>query len=124
MSDRFEKMPVWQKSHALTLLIMREVAPQLPGGEGSVLAGEIMRASMTVDATLAGASGHFYTKERARRCYEARGLLYETLNYLLLIGDLHYLPDALYQRACTLADEAIVLLNDYIASLRKRGSSD
>ena len=120
MSDRFEKMPVWRKSHELTLLIMQEVAPQLPGGEESDLAGEIMRASMTVGATLAGASGHFYTKERARRCFEARGLLYETLNYLLLINDLRYLPDALYRRARTLTDETIVLLNDYIASLKKK----
>jgi 23S rRNA-intervening sequence protein len=79
-----------------------------------------MRSSMTVGATLAGASGHFYTKERVRRCYEARGLLYQTLNYLLLIDDLHYLPAALDQRARTLSDEAIILLNDFIASLRKR----
>lgn len=120
MSDRFEKLPVWQKSHELTLLIMREVAPQLPGGEASDLAGEIMRASMTVGATLAGASGHFYTKERVRRCYEARSLLYETLNYALLIEDLHYLPDALQQRTRRLTEEVIVLLNDFIVSLRKR----
>jgi four helix bundle protein len=120
MSDRFEKMPVWRKSHELTLLIMQEVAPQLPGGEASDLAGEIMRSSMTVGATLAGASGHSFTKERVRRCYEARGLLYETLNYLLLINDLHYLPDALYQRARVLTDEDIALLNDFIASLRKK----
>ncbi len=124
MSDRFEKLPVWQKSHELTLLIFQEVAPQLPGGAESALAGEIMRASMTVGATLAGASGHSYTKERARRCFEARGLLYETLNYLLLINDLHYLPDTLYQRTRTLTGEAIALLNDFIASLRKKGSTD
>jgi four helix bundle protein len=124
MSDRFEKLPVWQKSHELTLLIMKEVAPQLPGGESSDLAGEIMRASMTVGATLAGASGHFYTRERVRGCYEARGLLYETLNYVLLIDDLHYLPNALQQRVRGLTDEAIVLLNDFIASLRKKGSTD
>lgn len=119
MSDRFEKMPVWQKSHELTLLIMKEVAPQLPGGESSDLAGEIMRSSMTVGATLAGAGGHFYTKERVRRCYEARGLLYETLNYVLLIDDLHYLPTPLQQRARTLTEEGIMLLNDFIGSLKK-----
>jgi four helix bundle protein len=124
MADRFEKLPVWRKSHELTLLIMREVAPQLPGGESSDLAGEIMRSSMTVGATLAGASGHAFTKERVRRCYEARGLLYETLNYVLLIGDLHCVPAALQQRTRTLTEEAIALLNDFIASLRKKGSAD
>jgi four helix bundle protein len=120
MSDRFEQMPAWQTSHALTLLIFQEVAPQLPGGAESALAGELMRASMIVGATLAGASGHFYTKERARRCFEARGWLYETLNYLLLINDLQLVPDTLYQQTRALTVEAIARLNDYIAALKKR----
>ncbi len=120
MSDRFENMPAWRKSHELTLFVYEQIVPRLPGDERSGLAVEITRASMTVGASLAGASGHFYTKEQARRCFEARGLLYETINYLLLINDLAYISADLYRQARNLADEAVRLLNEHIATLKRK----
>ncbi len=115
----FERMPVWKKAHELTLFVYEEVVPQLPEDQAT-LGGEMTRASMSAGASLAGAAGYHYTKDRAHRCYEARALLYETINFLVLAKDLRFIPDMLYRQARGMADEAVQLLNDFIVSLKRK----
>jgi four helix bundle protein len=57
MAEGFESLQVWQKAHALMLLVHREVVPHLPPEEKWDLADQIRRSSKSVGANIAEGHG-------------------------------------------------------------------
>jgi four helix bundle protein len=120
MSEGFESLLVWQKAHALKLLIHRRIVPLLPPEEKWDLADQIRRSSKSVTANIAEGYGRHYYRDTVRFCYMARGSLCETQNHLLDARDLKYIPIELHAEARRLSEEAYRLLNGYIGYLKKR----
>ncbi len=119
MAEGFESLQVWQKAHALMLLVHREVVPHLPPGEKWNLADQICRSSKSVGANIAEGHGRFYYRDRVRFCYNARGSLSETENHLRVARELGYISEQIYLQARDLAAETQRLLNGYIDYLKR-----
>jgi len=119
-SKSFEGLEVWQKAHALSLSIHRDVIPKLPAEEKWDLASQICRSSKSIGANIAEGHGRFYFGDGVRFCYNARGSLAETISHLITARDLNYIDADLYGRTGSLADSVYRLLNGYIAFLKRR----
>ena len=119
MAEGFESLQVWQKAHALMLLVHREVVPHLPPEEKWDLADQIRRSSKSIGANIAEGHGRFYYRDRARFCYNARGSLSETENHLRVARELGYISEQTFRQARDLASEVQRLLNGYIDYLKR-----
>ena len=119
MAEGFESLQVWQKAHALMLLVHREVVRYLPPEEKWDLADQIRRSSKSVGANIAEGHGRYYYRDRVRFCYNARGSLSETENHLRVAHELGYISEQIYRQARELASEAQRLLNGYIDYLKR-----
>ena len=124
MAEGFESLVVWQKAHALKLIVHRQVVKLLPPEEKWDLADQIRRSSKSVCANIAEGYGRFYYREAIRFCYNARGSLCETQNHLIDARDLGYISEDLYKQARDLSEEVYRLLNGYISYLKKRKPGD
>jgi four helix bundle protein len=83
---------VWQKSHALALLVYRS-SSGLPKSELFGLTSQMRRAAISVPANIAEAFGRSTRPEKARLLNIAQGSLDELRYYLLLSKDLGYSTD-------------------------------
>jgi four helix bundle protein len=80
---------VWQKSHALALLVYRTTAG-FPRAEQFGLTSQMRRAAVSVPANIAEAFGRSTRPEKARLLNIAQGSLDELRYYLVLSKDLGY----------------------------------
>jgi len=88
----FRDSMVWQKSHALALLVYRSSAG-FPKSELFGLASQMRRAAVSVPANIAEAFGRSTRPERARLLNIAQGSLDELRYYIVLSKDLGYIAD-------------------------------
>jgi four helix bundle protein len=73
-----------------------------------------------VGANIAEGAGRFYYMDNVRFCYMARGSLDETLNHLLVIKDLGFCENELYENLRVQIEEVRRLLNGYINWLKTK----
>jgi four helix bundle protein len=120
MAQSFEELVVWQKAHALMVLVHRKLVPRLPREERWDLADQMRRSSKSVSSNIAEGYGRFYYRDRVRFCYNARGSLTETENHMIVARDLNYVSAEVYQEGREIALEVHRLLNGYIDYLKKQ----
>jgi four helix bundle protein len=121
-----ETLETWKKARAFSLVVYKEVLPQLPADEKWHLNQQIRRSAQSVPANLAEGHGRFYYQDNVRFCYIARGSLTETYTHLLLARDLGYISSGLFDRLKSQIEELIRIINGYIAYLKrsKRGEKE
>jgi four helix bundle protein len=85
----FRDLLVWQKSHALALVVY-EATAGFPRSEVFGLSSQMRRAAVSIPANIAEAFGRSTKPEKARMLNIAQGSLDELRYYLLLAGDLGY----------------------------------
>ena len=121
-----ETLEAWKKARAFSLVVYKEVLPQLPADEKWHLNQQIRRSAQSVPANLAEGHGRFYYQDNVRFCYIARGSLTETYTHLLLARDLGYISSGLFDRLKSQIEELIRIINGYIAYLKrsKRGEKE
>ena len=121
-----ETLDAWKKAQVLTLVVYREVLPLLPAEEKWNLNQQIRRSAQSVPANIAEGHGRFYYQDNVRFCYIARGSLTETYTHLVLVHDMKYIPDDLFNRLKAQIEELIRIINGYIAYLKrsKRGENE
>ncbi len=90
---RFDDLVVWQKSHALVLLVYR-LTGSFPRHEVYGLASQMRRAAVSVPANIAEAFKKRGRADKARILNIFQGSLKELRYYLLLARDLGYLKSA------------------------------
>jgi four helix bundle protein len=118
-STGLKRLKVWVEAKDLALLIYREVIPCLPLEEKWELASQIRRASTSIPANIAEGYGRFYYQANIQFCYNARGSLEELISHLSMAVDLGYLPENIGSQGIAKADALVILINGYIAYLRK-----
>jgi four helix bundle protein len=118
-SSGLQRLKVWIEARDLSIEIYRSVIPALPVEEKWGLAVQLRRAAVSVAANIAEGYGRFYYQANIQFCYNARGSLEETISHLILIKDLVYAPVEIVDPIITKADALVILLNGYIAYLRK-----
>ena len=85
----FRDLLVWQKSHALALLVYTTTA-EFPRSELFGLSSQMRRAAVSIPANIAEAFGRSTRPEKARLLNIAQGSLDELRYYLVLSRDLGY----------------------------------
>jgi len=88
----FRDLLVWQKSHALALLVYQATAG-FPRSEVFGLSSQMRRAAVSIPANIAEAFGRSTKPEKARMLNIAQGSLEELRYYLILAADLGYSID-------------------------------
>ena len=114
MSD-FTKLLVWQKAHALTLIVYRETA-HWPRHEQYGLVSQTRRAAASVPSNIAEGCGRDSDAELARFISIAKGSAAELSYLLLLASELGYVSLSSYE---TIA-KALVEVQRMLWSLERR----
>jgi four helix bundle protein len=115
----FMEMPLWQKAHKLVLDIYG-LSALFPKEEIYGLTSQMRRSALSVSGNIAEAFGRFHYLDKSNFCFNARGSLEETRNYLIVSQDLGYTtPEAVN----TVMDNINAIseeLNTVVKSLRLR----
>lgn len=91
----FKQLPVWRKSHELTLAIYRSTA-EFPFEEIYGLTGQLRRAAAAIPTQVAGGFGRQNSADFARALSAALGSANEVEYLLMLAHDLGWLNDTTF----------------------------
>lgn len=106
----FEDLVVWQKAHALVLLVYR-VSTDFPKTETYGLTSQLRRAAVSIPANIAEGFKKRGRADKLRFLNIAQGSLEEVRYYLILSQDLKYMTDTQPQ---PLLEEVSRLLDSYM----------
>ena len=114
-----DKLEVWVRAKDFSLVIYKEVVPNLPADEKWNLTQQLKRAAQSIPANIAEGHGRYHFLDNVRFCYIARGSLVEVQSHLALAHDLGYLSDEIYKRMTVHTESIGKQLNNYIAYLKR-----
>jgi len=118
MVKNFTDLIVWQKSHQLMLDVYQFVE-YLPVDEKYNRVSQLKRSSSSSAANVAEGFGRYHYQENIQFCRQARGSLEETVNHILAVRDLKQAPIKACHILLKQCDEIRLLLNGYIASIKR-----
>jgi four helix bundle protein len=113
----FRALKVWEKAHALTLVIYKSTE-QFPKQELYSLTNQIQRAAVSIPANIAEGCGKDSDAELKRYFSIAMGSSSELEYLLLLAQDLGYLQPSTYQSMQNDLVETRKMLNAFIQKLK------
>ena len=114
----FRKLIVWQKAHALVLLVYK-LLEKFPKSEAFGLSSQLRRAVVSAPANIAEGYGSGGQGQFGRYLNISQGSLAEVEYYLILAQDLKYILPEEYNQAESLRAEVGFLLSRLIAKVRK-----
>ena len=112
----FRQLKVWEKSHALTLVIYK-ATEKFPKQELYALTNQIQRVAVSIPANIAEGCGKNTDAELARYFQIAMGSSSELEYLLLLAHDLGYLLDENYLTLNSNLIEVRKMLNAFLQTL-------
>ena len=115
--ESWRNLLVWQKAHAVTLLIYR-LTKSFPADERFRLVDQLCRAAASIPTNIAEGKGRSTTAEFCQFLIIARGSIEETRYLILLARDLNYLTPADYDQIESACAEVSKMTNALIRSLR------
>lgn len=115
-AKNFQELVVWQKAHALVLLVYR-VSEAFPRHELFALTAQLRRAAVSVPANIAEGFRKRGLKDKIRFFNTAEGSLEETQYYFILARDLGYADT---QPLIEQANEVGRLLDAYGKAIRTK----
>jgi len=118
-STGLQRLNTWVMAREYAILVYREVIPLLPPEEKFGLNSQIRRAANSIPANIAEGYGRYYYQSNIQFCYNARGSLEELISHLIICHDLGYIPDELFNRIISAGDDLVILINGYIAYLKR-----
>ena len=118
MPRDYKKVVAWQRSHELTRAVYKQTT-SFPNDERFGLTSQVRRASYSVPANISEGSGRDSNKDYLRFLFIALASLKETEYFLLLAGDLEYLPQKDYDRLSETVNGAFGALQGLIKVVKK-----
>lgn len=118
-SEGLKRLKVWCEAQELAVEVYKTVIPCLPLEEKWALSSQLRRSAASIPANIAEGYGRFYYQANVQFCYTARGSLEETISHILLAAEIGYLPPEKVDSILHKADALALLLNGYIAYLKK-----
>src|SRR5258708_39202716 len=119
----FEDLECWKAGRQLRMFVSKSVVPLFPRHEQFELVSQLRRASRSVTANIAEGFGRFHYRDNYKFCSNARGSLFEVLDYLLTANDEGYLDEEKLIEGRALFETTRRLLSGYMSYLQ-RASSD
>ncbi len=103
MAD-FRNLRVWQKANMLSVATAEGVE-SIRGAPASILRGQLLRATFSIQANIAEGSSKRSDREFARYIRIALGSSTESANHLILLHDLGAIDDSLFGSLSSKLDE-------------------
>lgn len=119
----FEDLECWQAGREVRLFVARVVLPALPKEEKYRLGDQIVRAARSITANIAEGYGRFHYLDNSKFCSNARGSICEVLDHLITAVDENLIPEDLLVDGRAKVEHAIIVLNGYIAYLKRAASA-
>jgi four helix bundle protein len=116
--NSFEELEVWKSSRLLKKRIWK-LSKRFPKEELYKLTDQIIRASRSVTANIAEGYGRFHFQENIQYCRQARGSLYEVIDYLITSFDCEYINEEELNDFRNETLNCIKIVNGYIAYLKR-----
>ena len=118
----FTELIAWQKARVVRKAISKLVR-NWPVEEKFRLTDQIIRSSRGPCANIAEGYGRFHEKDNVRFCRMGRSSLHETQDHLSAAYDEGYISAAVLKEHWALVEEALRVVNGYIAYLLRMGSA-
>ncbi len=115
----FQKIEVWKKSHLMVLYIYKNILPILPIQEKYAIREQMRRAAYSIPLNIAEGCGRNSDKDFARFLNYALGSTNELEYLFLLIKDLDYISNNIYETMNKQLNEIKAMLIGFIKTLRK-----
>lgn len=115
----YRKYDVWQKAHALTLFVYKEVLPKFPASEKFDLASQIKRATYSIAMNIAEGCGRNSDKDFLHFLDMALGSAHEVEYCSLLLKDLGYINEGVFNDLSERINIVKAKLINLIKSIRK-----
>ncbi len=117
--NNYERLEVFQKSHALVLSIY-DVTRQFPDSEKYRLVDQMIRAAYSVPSNIVEGNSKNTTKDYLNFLFMSRGSIHELKYFLLLSRDLAYITESVYEHLTSECDTIAKMLNGLINSIKKK----
>ena len=114
-----KRLEAWVQAKNLAVFVYQNVVPCFPPDEKWGLSAQVKRSASSIPANIAEGYGRYYYQSNIQFCYNARGSLQETISHVLLAAELGFLPPEIYAAFNEKTEALTILLNGYIAYLKK-----
>lgn len=118
----FTDLIVWQKAHALFLLLVRDVEAFPKTRAAGIVADQLLRAVGSISANIAEGFGRRTGAEYVHYLVVARGSTTESANWFLKCRDLDYIPRQIAVEREVECREILKMLNAMIGTLRRKAA--
>ncbi len=115
----FEELECWKACRQLRLFVVREVVTVLPSEEKFRLVDQLIRAARSTTANVAEGYGRYSFMDNRKFVGIARGSCNEGLDHMITAHDEGLISDSLVTTGKKLGQQAIRLLNGYMAYLKR-----
>jgi four helix bundle protein len=115
----FETLEAWKMARNLRKEIARPVKT-FPQEEKFRLTDQMIRASRSITANIAGGHVRYHYQENIQFCRQARGSLYEMLDHIAVALDKGYIELKVYENMRNMFFENIKVINGYINYLKNQ----
>jgi four helix bundle protein len=116
MAD-FRKLVVWQKANLLSVATV-EAVEGIRGHAGSILRGQILRSTFSIQANIAEGSSKQSDREFARYIRIALGSTTESANHIILMRDLGLIDETHFTSLDAKLDEVGKMLSGLVRRLQ------
>jgi four helix bundle protein len=117
----FRDLECWRACRDLRVFVAKQILPALPRDEKYRLGDQMIRAARSTTANIAEGYGRYHYLDNAKFCCNARGSAYETLDHLITAHDEGMMSDEFFRKGEGLVEQAVKLLNGYVAYLQRAG---
>ncbi|MCX5816430.1 MAG: four helix bundle protein [Proteobacteria bacterium] len=114
-----ETLEAWKMARNLRKGIARPVKT-FPQEEKFRLVDQMIRASRYITANIAEGNGRYHCQENIQFCRQARGSLYEMLDYITVVLDEDYIEQKVHENLRKMFFENIKVINGYINYLKNQ----
>ena len=119
----FEELETWQACRAFRIFTNHQIVPMLIGRKEFDLSNQLKRSARSTTANIAEGYGRFHYRDNYRFCSIARGSLFESLDHVICANDEALIPGSLLEETRPLFDNALKLLNGYMAYLKRSANN-
>lgn len=114
----YKKYDVWIKGHELTLFVYKNIIPQMPKSEQYELCSQIKRASYSIPLSIVEGCRRNTQKDFAHFLDIALGSAQEVEYCFILLNDLSYISQPLFEDGFKKINEIKAKLINLIKSIR------
>ena len=118
----YRKYKVWEKAHALTLFVYKELIPTFPKTEIYNLTSQIKRSCLSIGLNIVEGCGRNTDKDFAHFLDQALGSAHETEYCILVSFDLEFVMKDKFDLANSMINELKAKLINLIKSIRNSES--